>query len=253
MLLNGVPIKIKLTQSSNDFRLISPTTGFKLVLDEVKLSVCYVDVQPNIYSQIINKLSKDTAKYHYMRSEIYSHVVQKGDNKVLLYNIFQDRIPSQLVIALVPEANYTGNMQHNPFVFKHYNLCYLDVNVNGKSLPYGEPLQPEFKEDTGSGENLEIHSNFSKAYLSLFAGTGKYGRDSSNFIGRNDYKKGYAIYCFNIDPAFERESQQPITTRGNLKIEIRFKEALTENATLLIYGNFPQTIEVDQARNVFAL
>jgi hypothetical protein len=250
LLVNGVAMKIKLTPSSDQFRLISSNDNYKLKLEEIKLKVCYVDIHPTVYSHIITRLDKETVKYHYMRSDIYTHSIQKGENRVILSNVYQDKVPSQLIIALVNSDSYLGKINSNPFNFKNFNVNYIDVNVNGKSIPYQQPLEPKHGTEV---DDKERNALLASSYLTLFNGSGKLQKDAGNNINRFDFGHGYTMYCFSLDPAFFRGSQHPVTVGGNLRIEIRFNSALTENATLFMYGNFPQTIEVDKTRNVYII
>ena len=70
LLLNNVPIRIKLTPSSNAFVLRGEG---RVIIEEARLLVCHVDLSPNVYSDIAKKLQKETAKYTYKKSEFLCH------------------------------------------------------------------------------------------------------------------------------------------------------------------------------------
>ena len=44
--------------------------------------------------------------------------------------------------------------------------------------------------------------------------------------------------------------QTPIESHGNVKLEARFAEAISESVNVLIYASFPHMIEVDATRNI---
>jgi hypothetical protein len=242
LLLNGIPLKIQLIPHSDAFRVMAhdTTKTYKLVPDEIKMLVCYVDVKPAVYNDIIRKLNNDTLKYNYMRKEMYPFTVNKGESRASLNDIFQGRIPNRVTIGLVSTEAFMGNFQKNPFNFQTYKLKALEISVNGKHIPSEQGLQMDFTND-----------QMVEAYDSLFTGMGKHLIDSSVGINRYQYSNGYALYCFSIDPALVGYTQQPTKKNGNFKIDLRFSESLTENITVLVQGEFPQTIEVDKSRNVY--
>ena len=160
-----------------------------------------------------------------------------GTSLVRLDNLFQGRIPSQMIIVFVATDAFTGSYMKNPFNFKNYSLNYLDVSVNGKSLPRERPLEPDF-----------ANEQYTDVY-SLMFGT-KWMADEGTNISRQDYPNGYTIYCINIDPNSQSTFQTPIESYGDLKLEARFSEPLSESANILVYASFPHVIEVDATRNI---
>ena len=119
LLLNNVPVRIKLTPSSNQFRLMDSTgANCKVIVEDVHLWVCHAELNPDTYNDIAKKLQKDTAKYLYMKSEFFSHTMNAGTPSVRLDNLFQGRIPSQMIIVFVGTDAFTGSYSKNPFNFK---------------------------------------------------------------------------------------------------------------------------------------
>lgn len=198
-------------------------------------------------------MQRDTLKYHYMQSEMFSHFLQKGETKLMLSNVFQDRIPSQLVIAFVLNSSYSGAFDKNPFNFQNFDINFLNLIVNGKSMPYQEPFRLDYSSDEESTGWLSRKGAFVRAFLSTVASTGRYLKDEGIDINLKEFKTGYNIYCFNLDPAFDRSTQQPLSQGGNLKVEVNFSVPLPDNVSVIFYGNFPKTLEVDQARNVYLM
>lgn len=59
----------------------------------------------------------------------------------------------------------------------------------------------------------------------------------------------FALYKFNLDNHLGESVFGP-KRKGNLGIDVKFKTALTENITLIIYGKFPNMLKIDGDRNV---
>ena len=209
----------------------------KIIVEDVHLCVCHAELNPGTYKDIAKKLQKDAAKYLYMTSEFFSHTMDAGTPSVRLDNLFQGRIPLQMIIVFVGTDAFTGSYTKNPFNFKNCALNYLDVNVNGKSLPQERAMEPDFSNE-----------KFAKVYSLRFGSKGM--MNDGNYISREDFPAGYTIYCINIDPSSQSMLQTPIETHGDLKIEARFSTQLTEFTNILIYAGFPHMIEIDATRNI---
>ena len=240
-ILNGVPIRVRLTPSPDSFRLIAdqPSKNYKLILEDAKLLVCEVHPSPLHYSRVLNKLQKTTAKYGYMKHEFFTHVAPAQSLGVRLDNMFQGRVPTQMVVSLVKNKAFQGDYKLNPLNMQHFNVNYIDLNINGKSVPNNAPLEPNFT----SGQ-------VASAFMSTYVGTGLYGTPRSNSITLEKFKSGYTIYVFAIDPCLQNTDQMPIRKGGNVKLEIKFAKELKEAAIVMVHALFPQMLEIDAARNI---
>ena len=67
-------------------------------------------------------------------------------------------------------------------------------------------------------------------------------------ISRDEFEKGYNIYCFNISGTNSR--QMNLLKRGHSRLSIRFDQALKESVTLITYASFEKVLEIDQSRSV---
>ena len=238
LLLNGVDVRIKLWPSAINFALISANTNpnYKIVLDKVLLRVCKVTVSPSVFLEHEKLLQKTTAKYPYMKADITTRAIDKGQTFLSVENLFQSRIPAKLCVGIVATANYNGAYHLNPFRFKHANVNYMAAYVNGISMP-GSPFEPDFSDN----------ENYVREFLSIYQAAGKLGEDSGNFITRTDYRSDYTLYCFDIDPEAQYSLKKQ---RGNFKLDIRLAEGAKENLTILLYALYPEIIEIDKTRNI---
>ena len=136
LLPDKVNLRIKLSQTNNDFRLMSNNTEATLEIIDAKLWVYFAKFKNTIPLPI---------SYNFMQSEMYAHTLSVGNQSLRLDNIYQGRIPSRIIMALVSTKAMVGDMSKNPFNFQHFNVNYLDVIVNGKSLPLDRPLEVDFE------------------------------------------------------------------------------------------------------------
>ena len=157
-------------------------------------------------------------------------------------DLYQGAVPSRLILAMVKSQAYSGSYKHNPFNFIHAECSSVGVFLNDESVP-AQPLRLNFDND-----------NYMSGYYSLFTTLNKDGQDTGNNIDRDDYPQGYTLFAFEVLPSTSTDSgsleQFPLIRRGNLKVQLTFKEQTEEHVTLLAVGKFPDMLQIDSSRNV---
>ncbi|GBN20891.1 Uncharacterized protein F54H12.2, partial [Araneus ventricosus] len=179
-LLNMVDIKINLIRSTPEFCLIGEA-GCKVVLDHVSLFIRKVRVSSGVTLGHAKALEKTTAKYPITRVSCKAYSIPQGSMSFVQDNVYVGQLPKRLVIGCVDNDAFHGSLSKNPFNFKHFNLNFIGLYVDGQSVPYN-PLEPNFDQD-----------KYIRAYQSLFLGTEKSGQDRGIFISRKEYPKGYTL------------------------------------------------------------
>ena len=237
LLINGVPLDIKFHPNTDGFVLMSPQKGYQYEIQEAILKVCMVTLNPAVLVAHSETLKKTPALYPYMRSDFRTFNIQPGSYTWGMDDIFQNMIPSRVVVALVSGQAYSGAYNKNPYNFQHFTCNFMGLYADGISVP-GEPFQCDYK----SG-------HFVTPYLSLFTAIGKFQANEGNYISREDYPKGYALYVFDIEGKHGREYMN-LVKRGHSRLNIRFEQAPKETVTVLIYSHFPAMLQVDESRNI---
>jgi hypothetical protein len=236
LMLNGVDIGVKLYPSRTAFCLMAPADdpAYNIEFDSVVLKVCKVQIDPEVYTAQSAVLAKGiTAKYPINKSEISSFVIPKGATFWAQSDLFQNRVPTQLIIALVASKAAQGDFKRNPYNFNGFGLNTLTVTKNGQVVPF-KSLRLNFK----TGE-------VSEAYKTL------YKSDAENHgISLQDFQNGYALYVYRLDDQAYDYACLPQTQAGNLSIEGQFDSALPENVSVIVYAKFSGIVEVDQYRGV---
>ena len=95
-------------------------------------------------------------------------------------NIYHGTVPSKLIIGMVSNTGYSGDYSKNLFDFKHMNLNYLEVTVDGQPVP-NRALTPNFEK-----------GDFVSSYLSLL--DNDYNRKNGIIIKLLEYDKGYSLF-----------------------------------------------------------
>ena len=118
-------------------------------------------------------------------------------------------------------------------------MDHIALSVGGTSVP-GKALQPDFE-----------MGDYMNCYMTLFSGMGSMYQDEGNHIDREEYKNGYTLICFDLSPDLE-EGGGYVNLRKNWYSFTRgaLQKEFTETVNIVVYGEFENTIEIDQYRSV---
>lgn len=237
LLLNLVDLKIKMVRSKPSFCLISPKADvdYKVVLEHASMFIRKVKVSPGVSLGHAKALEKSSAKYPIDRVLCKTYSVSSGSWSFMQDNVFLGHMPKRVIIACVENAAMNGQYTHNPFLFAHNNVNFLSIYVDGQPVPY-KPLELNFKS-----------KNFVRAYYSLF---NSFDRDKGIYLTREDYAKGHVLYAFDLTPDLCDGSHFNLQHQGNLRVEMKFSEALTKTLSVLIYAEFQNVIEITKSRHI---
>ncbi|XP_061170293.1 uncharacterized protein F54H12.2-like [Saccostrea echinata] len=239
-LINGVDIYIKLFRSSAPFLIMSDATtpAYKLELLDVVYKVAKVRVDPGVLLNHSTQLESTPVKYIISRNELKMNTIPKGSTEFYWDNIFPQAVPYRIVIGLIDQKAVNGDYTANPFNFEHFNVSDVGVYVNGESVP-GRPLKTDF-----------TAGHFLSAYTRLFEASGKWNKDAGLVISRENFKAGYSLFVFTIDPCGFGEEYLNLIRRGNTRLELKFKQATTKAANVLVLATFSSLLEVDKSREI---
>ena len=183
-LFNGVEVHLRLLRSKDSFCLHGNDNqaNCKVSLKEVTLFVRKVKPNPSIQLAHVKALQHGTAKYSLRRVKIKSFTVPIGNRSVTKENLFLGQLPTRVLVGVVDNDAYNGEIQKSPFNFKHNQINYMCLYRDGVQIP-SKPLQPDFTSD-----------RFIRSYLRLFTQTGQFYRNTGNGISREQYKDGCALF-----------------------------------------------------------
>ena len=231
-LINGVNLQIKLYRTSTRFNVTSEVdhADYRVQIVDVYLRLCKIRPSVGMITSHAKMLEQSTAKYPITKTDIKAVSIPKGQLSYTIDNLFQNKSPNKIVVALVSAEAFNGNYKKNPFNFLTYELSTIALYVDGESLP----SQP-----------ISVSSN---EYVTLF--NNLFEDNSQVDITRSDFENGYAMYQFTLEPKHIKEEYLDLIKQGNLRLQLQFKTALPETINCIIYSEDNLLFEVDQARNI---
>ena len=242
-MLNGVTMKVRMTRSKDSFVLMAKsdvTESFKVDILSAKLFVRKLKITPSLCLAHERIIQQKTAKYPITRVECKVIHLPQGQKSFTHDNLFLGQLPKRIVLGIVDNRAFNGDISLNPYNFQHCNFNYLAVHLDGQQFPRA-PLQPSF-----SG------SSYIRAFYTQFTGGDGISSDTGNTIGREQFVNGHALYCSDLTPDLSSSCGHhfSVTKSGNLRLELAFEVALSITGNVLVYSEFDNVIEIDKDRKV---
>jgi hypothetical protein len=242
-LINNVPVRVKITRNNPEFCLVTAGNddAHKIVILEAVLFVRRVQVAPSVelsHSKML--LGGKNAIYPLNRGEVEVMSVPPNQQTVCRNNLFMSRLPKKLIIGMVDNKAFNGDYKKLPFYFKHYDISSLEVSVDGENVA-GTPLALDFAQ-----------RRYVRAYDGLFHAINKSYTDNGSDITYDDYKNGYALFCFDLtaDGCGNTSDHLELSRQGNLRIKLQFDKPLPETINVICYGEFESMLEITNTREV---
>ncbi|GBM88048.1 hypothetical protein AVEN_215117-1 [Araneus ventricosus] len=147
LLLNLVNLKMKLIRSKPEFCLIAPANGnYEVIIEHASLFVREVKVSPGVLLGHTKALQSTSARYPIDRILCKMYSISKGSFSFSQDNVFLGQMLKRLIITCVYNDAFNGTYSSNPFHFKHNNLNFLGVYVDGNPIS-SKPLKPDYSND----------------------------------------------------------------------------------------------------------
>ncbi|GFY14645.1 uncharacterized protein F54H12.2 [Trichonephila clavipes] len=152
----------------------------------------------------------------------------------------QDRLLLNLVdLKDVDNEAFHGVFSKSPYEFKHFNLNFIGVYVDGQPVPHN-PLELDFSKD-----------QYIRAYQTLFVGTDGMGQDRGIFISRKEYKDSNTLFGFNLSPDLCSSGEHlSLIKHSNLRLELKFSKSLEQTVCVIVFAEFENVIEINKSRNI---
>ena len=210
-LINGVDVKVRLVRSMSAFALMAGGNN------------------PDYRINIVN------ATLFAKKATQYS--ISASARSRTHENLFLGTLPKRLVLCCIDNDAYNDVYTKNPFYSKNNAINFHAVYVDGRQIP-SKPFQPNFEDD-----------HFVRSYM--FSSTGKMWQDEGNGLTRSDYRHGYTFFGFDLTPDQCDGPCFHLVQKGNLRIELHFRNALLNTVNVVVYAEFESVLEIAKSRNIF--
>jgi hypothetical protein len=131
-ILNYVAINVKMYRSRPEFCLMTSETtpNFEVVIEDIALQVCKLQVLPSIITAHAEKLKTTNAKYTFTRTEVRLISIAAGSLSFNYNNLFNGLRPTRVVIGFVDSEAAARSYTLAPFNFQHFSLSQITLKLN---------------------------------------------------------------------------------------------------------------------------
>ena len=97
--------------------------------------------------------------------------------------------------------------------------------------------------------NLDFNDNrYLLAYYVLYSSTGLVENHGDLNLDRYDYFNNNCFFAFDINQGSNSENVLTLEKNGNIRLELKFSEALVEAVNCVIYLEHQSVLEIDKLR-----
>ena len=109
---------------------------YRIIFNELLLHIDKIEMSPGTlqkHEAMFN--AGKLAVYPFCKTVIKTKQAVKGDHYAKFENVFMNRLPQSVVVALVKSSAYQGDITENPWNFQHFFVNYLAFKKNSEVLP----------------------------------------------------------------------------------------------------------------------
>ena len=245
-LLAKVPLSVKFTKNDDKFILKgSPDHGYKVMFEDVKIRVRHQKVNKSVMLAHEHALLNRNAIYPINNNIVRIFPINNA-SMVVNQVISKSIMPDKIILAMTEPLSSTGVENKNPFNFQNFNIESCTLRIDNFEKPYlTTPI-------------LNFESNiFMEGYMSLFDTLNNHSE--GNNITREDWKSGYTIFAFNLQPVVTCAGDYLSSKRSaTISAQLKFtkKSLLADDKgrdiSLIALLIFSSEIEITKEKNVIS-
>jgi len=222
--------RIEADRTSDRFLLLADPAAppAKLKIEKISLVLENVVLKKTVESQLFAKIGRIGAQYDYPMVKFQSYFIPSGRSNYELphHNLLFPHMPSTLLMALVEQDVFLGELNKNPFRFQAHGVTEYCIKVNGQFLFTSGALKVDF--DTG---------DYGTLYKSVLSMLGYWGSDKAPAVTYNAFDNGNVMFPADIAKKFP-ETINSENSAQELSIKFTFKAPTPKNLKLLIYPTY---------------
>lgn len=242
LLLSQTEIDISILPNESNFLLIAPsagTTKYHFEVVNCKLYIKKDSLIDGLALDIARKLDLKPARYAVRKTLMKSAFISAGRYQFNA-NLFMDQIPRRIIMGLVANADFVGNLTTSPFNFQNFNVREISIVANGRIYP-----QAPYDFDYKNGKCI-------RAFQALHENCGFANSLEGNGINLDQFKKTHCIYVFNLTNSLEDQGGVfDLIKNGTTEVDIKFNDKVPEGGiALVVMAECDSLIMLDKNRTI---
>ena len=206
---------------------------------QLQFHLCQLRLNEEVFKDISEKrhTERELAKYPTVRSEIRTFNMVGTLTRFDIPNLFQNRIPDRMIVALLDSRAFNGDVTRDPFCFQKFGLRTIREMVRGEEYLY-ETL--ELNHNNGARDAL--------GYFRFIQASGAWQKKQGNLVQQEDWGQGKngTLFMFDNVANGRADARTPNPKQsGDLQLILEFGAAPNIIITVLVYAEFENMLEID--------
>lgn len=234
----GIKLGLKFSLASNNFPLLAAAGGeYKIQIVTLKLYMRHITTAPQIVNEHMRLWSSKNVILPFKKTVITTASIGAGLREFKVSNVINGTLPHSVIIGLVRNTAYNGDIDRNPYNFQHFNMNGVSLHINNESLP-NEPYRPDFE-----------HGYAVRLYRDLFDNTGVSHDDCGSILTYSLFLGGCALIAWDLSPDLCNGYHLHTSHSGLLELNVTFSQALVQPITMVIFSTFDAVVSIDKNHN----
>jgi hypothetical protein len=237
-LIPNIELKLRFIKNEDSFVLLGAEKLGKIKVNNLKLSVRRISIDPSLTDGIEQKLQTTPAIYPVTNSQIKTYIISSGRQTERVSQIFRGKLPRNIIIGFVDSRGVDSNITKNPYKFENFNINYFQAYINGEPIR-PQAFQPDFE-----------NKSYMTEYRWFLDNLGCYDSKNPIDITYQEFGTNSCFFAYDLSPELCNLYHQHGNQTGMFDFDVGFKTALANNITAIIYGSFHEVVMIDKNRNV---
>ena len=225
---------------NDNFCLLSAdkTTKYAIQLDDMRMS--FKRYAPSIIVQheyLSNLKQQKTPTLPIDCSLIKQHIVADGSSNLSHFNLIRgDQLPEQVIIGVVEQTAFNGDITMNPFNFQNFDIREASLIVNGVH----EPTEL-YKLNADTEDKVDMFANF-------IENTGISTDDREFGISLEDYYGGSFLLAWDRTPDKCNRFHRHAMDSGSIDINIKLGSSLNKSVCVIVYATYSTDLLINNQK-----
>ena len=210
---------------------------------EVTLVIPKMTLNASVFNQLQTErqMAKKAITYPVGRTSIRTFSIPSGNTSWEQDDVFLNKMPDRVILAMVHTDAYNGDFDRYPFAFERFGVTSVRQTVNGEEYPY---KTLELSNESGNKDSTDY-----LGYERFLQASGVYREKKIPMVQPGDWGEGKTttLFMFNNvpsgyadDPAHRNPQQS-----GNVRYKINFASATSNNITVLVWSEYETLLEIN--------
>ena len=224
----------------DEFCLISAdkVTKYAIQLEDMRMSFKRYTPSLKVYEEYLSKINNGkTPTLPIDRSLIKQYIVGSGSSDLSHFNLIRgDQLPEQIIIGVVEQTAFNGDITLNPFNFQNFDIREASLIVNGVH----EPTEL-YKLNADAGDKVDMFANFVE-------NTGISTDDREFGISLEDYYGGSFLLAWDRTPDKCNRFHRHVMDSGSIDINIRLGNPLNKSVCVIVYATYSSDLKISNQK-----